>query len=75
MSDVFESIRRQFTELPPKGKPAAELTARDKLALAFGAGVPCEFVIEGTTMTLKSKVPFAVTDRGDGGYIIAQAQK
>lgn len=69
--DLREQYMRQFTELPKHGTPAAELTDRDKLALALAAGIPTEWIEEGGKLTLRSTVPFGVTDRGDGGYIVA----
>jgi hypothetical protein len=68
---VTEDLMAQFTALPRKGTPAAELTDRDKVALAIAAGAPCEFVMNGTTLTLRTTVPIGVADRGDGGYIVA----
>ena len=65
------SLIRQFTALPSKGTPAADLTERDKLALAMAAGAPTETVMNGTIMTVRTLVPCAVTDRGDGGYVVA----
>lgn len=70
LPDLRDQYLRQFTELPKPGTPAAELTDRDKLALALAADVPCEFVMKGTMLSLRSKVPFGVADRGDGGYVI-----
>ncbi len=60
-----------FTALPRAGTPAAELTDRDKIAIAMAAGVPCVTEIFGCKLTIRSKVPFAIADRGDGGYIVA----
>lgn len=68
---AIDRITREFTRLPPKGTPAAELTNRDKLALAIAAGVPYELVFEGLAVTLRSRVPFSITDRGDGGWDVA----
>lgn len=62
---------REFTELPRKGKPADELTRRDKVALAIAVGAPFETVWEGSMVTLRVKVPIGVSDRGDGGWIVA----
>lgn len=66
-----DAAMRQFTALPKPGTPAAQLTDRDKLAVAVAAGVPTEVVKNAGIMTLRSKVPFAVADRGDGGYYVA----
>lgn len=71
LPDPMENAIRQFTTLPPKGKPAAELTERDKVALFIAAGAPTETVMEGTMLTVRTTVPCGVADRGDGGYIIA----
>jgi hypothetical protein len=68
---TIDDLVAEFLRLPAPGTPAASLTDRDKVALANAAGVPCELVVEGMQATFRSKVPFAVTDRGDGGYYIA----
>lgn len=68
---LYASLCRQFTDLPRKGTPAADLTERDKLALAIAAGAPTEMVMDGTMMTVRTLAPCAVTDRGDGGYLVA----
>lgn len=73
--DLMGAVMRQFTELPPKGKPAAHLTDRDKVALAIAAGAPTEMVMDGTMLTVRTTVPIGVTDRGDGGYIVAVGRK
>lgn len=69
---ALDRVRREYTRLPQQGTPAAELTDRDKLALAIAVGVPTEFEMDGVMLTLRSKVPFAVADRPGGGYIIAR---
>lgn len=66
-------LRERMTRLPRPGTPVAELTERDKLAIAFHVGVPCSLAQDGTTVTLKTDVPCSVADRGDGGYIVAQS--
>ena len=69
---ALDRARREFTRLPQQGTPAAELTDRDRLALAIAVGVPTEFEMNGTMLTLRSTVPFAVADRPGGGYIVAR---
>jgi len=69
----IDDLRERFTRLPKLGTPVAEMTERDKLAICFHMGVPCSLVQEGTMLTMKTDVPCAVVDRGDGGYIVAQA--
>lgn len=64
-----------FTLLPRKGTPAAELTDRDRMALAIAAGAPTEVVMDGTKLTIRTTVPVGVADRGDGGYIVGIGQK
>ena len=56
---------------PRRGTPAAELTDRDKLALAIAAGVPVQTSMEGMQLTVKALRSIGVADRGDGGYIVA----
>lgn len=65
---------RHFTALPKPGTPAAELTDRDKMAVAVAAGVPTEVAMEANIMTLRSKVPFGIEDRGDGGYCVVMVE-
>ena len=68
---VYQQAMQQFTELPRRGTPAAELTDRDKLALAIAAGVPVQTCMEGMQLTVKALRSIGVADRGDGGYIVA----
>lgn len=78
MEDPGDPIRRAMvhvTQLPRKGTPAADLTERDRLALAIAAGTPTEVLMEGTKLTIRTTVPVCVSDRGDGGYIVAMGPK
>lgn len=78
MTDPGDPIRAamvHFTRLPRKGTPAADLTDRDRLALAIASGAPTEAVMEGTKLSIRTTVPVGVADRGDGGYIVAVGQK
>lgn len=74
MIDVIDALHQQFTALPRKWVPAADLTDRDKLALAMAAGVEVDITTEvrGASywLTMTAKRPFGVADRGDGGYVI-----
>lgn len=60
-----------ITGTPKPARQAAELTDRDKLALAIAAGVPVQTSMEGTQLTVKALRSIGVADRGDGGYIVA----
>lgn len=75
LGDPWRNAMVHFTMLPRKGTPAAELTERDRLALAIAAGAPTEAVMDGTRLTLRTTVPIGVADRGDGGYIVAVGAK
>jgi hypothetical protein len=44
-----EAVLKQITALPAPGTKAAQLTERDKVALAIAAGVPYRIEIDGTT--------------------------
>jgi hypothetical protein len=66
-------VRERMTRLPMPGIPVSMMTERDKMAICFHAGVPCSLHWEGTTLTMKTDLPCAVVDRGDGGYIVAQS--
>ena len=68
-------LMRQITQLPPKGKPAAELTEREKLAVCIAAGAPYEMAVRDGLMTVRTTTPCGVADRGDGGYIVALRRK
>jgi len=68
---LYQQAMQQFTELPRRGTPAAELTDRDKVALAIAAGVPVQTTMEGMQLTMKPLQRIGVADRGDGGYIVA----
>ncbi len=67
----MEDMMRRFTQLPPKGKPAADLTDQEKLALCIAAGAPTVTDNKGGMMTVATAAKCAVMDRGDGGYIVA----
>lgn len=71
IQSLHQQAMQQFTELPRRGTPAAELTDRDKVALAIAAGVPAQTSMEGTRLTMKVLRRIGVADRGDGGYIVA----
>lgn len=68
--DVQEDILRQLTRLPRPGKPAAELTDRDKVAIGLALGLPYTTRMEGGRFTVTLAQPIGVADRGDGGYIV-----
>lgn len=68
---LMSQIYRSIVELPPKGKPAADLTEREKLAVCIAAGAPTTTSVEGGFLAVKTAVPCGVADRGDGGYIVA----
>ena len=74
LESIREQMLRQVTALPRRGTPAAELTERDKLALALAAGAPWASEMNGTRLTFRTTVPVGVADRGDGGYIVAIGQ-
>lgn len=62
---------REFTRLPRPGTPAAELTDRDKVALALAAGARFRTRMEGTMLHLDILDLVGVVDRGDGTWIVA----
>lgn len=57
--------------LPKHGTPAADLTDTERLALALAAGAT--FEVDGLPgwATIRTKQLVGVTDRGDGGYVVA----
>lgn len=73
--DPIRAAMAHFTRLPLKGTPAADLTDRDRLALAIAAGAPTEVLMKGSTLTIQTAVPVGVADRGDGGYVVAIGPK
>lgn len=68
---VIDARVRQATALPRRGTPAANLTERDCLALAIAAGAPYRQWLEAGELKIETAVPVGITDRGDGGYILA----
>jgi len=64
----------QITALPREGTRVADLTDRDRLAIAMAAGVPMDVTTEhrdgGFFAKVTSRFPFGIADRGDGGYIV-----
>ena len=71
MDDIMDSIMRQFTAMPKRGTPAAELDSRDRIVLALAAGVPYTISMTGCKLTITTTLPVGIVDRGDGGYIVA----
>lgn len=71
---TIDELRDYFLRLPPKGTKAADLTDRDKVALAHAAGVECEIVMDGTHMHMRTKAPVGFADLPDGRLIIGIAQ-
>lgn len=68
---VRDSIREQIMAPPRKGTPAADLTDRERIALAIAAGAPITSEMEGGMLHFRTAVPVGIADRGDGGYIVA----
>lgn len=70
-----DRIMRDVLALPRSGTPAADLTERERVAVAFAAGVPCEVVTSAergsVSLTIRTIGPVGIADRGDGGYIVA----
>lgn len=53
-------------------RQAAELTDRDKVAIAIAAGVPTRtYMGDNLRLTVETLQPIGIADRGDGGYIVA----
>lgn len=71
VESVVDAAARRITALPPRGVPAADLTDRDRLALAIAAGAPYRQWIEDGELKIETAVPVGITDRGDGGYFVA----
>lgn len=69
--DPLREAISQFTTLPRKGTPAADLTERERLAVCIAAGAPTRMFTDGQTLVIETAVPCGVTDRGDGGYLVA----
>lgn len=74
-SDVRSDIVRQLTVLPSPRLTAVELTDRDRVALAWHAGVPCSLIEESGMLTMSTDLPIAVVDRPGGGFLIAIGPK
>lgn len=68
---LFANISGEIFSLPKRGTPAAELTERDKVALAIAAGAPTKTTYADGKLTIETAVPIGVSDRGDGGWIVA----
>lgn len=73
---IIDDFVRQMTALPRKGTPAVELTDQERLALCIAAGVPIETEFSTANgqhlFTIRTRHRCGVTDRGDGGYIVAR---
>lgn len=68
---VRDSIRDQLMAPPRKGTLAADLTDRERMALAIAAGAPYKSKVEDGHIVFWTAVPVGVADRDDGGYIVA----
>lgn len=72
IQSVYQQAMQQFPELPRRGTPAAELTDREKVAIAIAAGVPTRtYMGDNLRLTVETLQPIGIADRGDGGYIVA----
>lgn len=69
--DIQREVIVQATRLPYPGTPVAELSDRDKFAIAFAAGAPYTSEMQGNYLVFRTTVPVGIADRGDGGYIVA----
>lgn len=69
--DPTREALRRIAQLPRAGTPAAELTEREKLAVCIAAGAPTTTFFDGGDLHVRTLVPCGVTDRGDGGYLVA----
>jgi hypothetical protein len=70
LEPLQQALRSNIAKMPPRGKPAAELTDDERLAVCIAAGVPTEATLDGNKLTLRTAVLCAVQDRGDGGYYV-----
>lgn len=68
---LMDKVIGEIMALPPRGKPAADLTERERLAVAIASQVPTQTFMDGHTLACRTAVPVAIGDRGDGGYIVA----
>lgn len=68
---LMDKVIGEIMAMPPRGKPAADLTERERLAVAIALGVSTQTFVEGHTLIVRTAVPVAISDRGDGGYIVA----
>lgn len=68
--DPMRAAMRAMTTLPRPGKPAADLTDQEKLALFIAAGAPIKRFVQDGHLKVETLVPCGVADRGDGGYFI-----
>jgi len=76
MSDIISEFMKQLLALPATGKPAAELSEREKLALAYAVDSELvTFEVDGNMLNMRSTVDLAVSDRPGGGYIVARKLK
>lgn len=75
---TIDDLREYFLRLPHPGVKAADLTDRDKVALANAAGVKCEIVTETVDgrhmMRMHTKQLVGFADGADGKLIVAIRQ-
>jgi hypothetical protein len=57
--------------VPARGTPIEQLTERNQLALAHLAGAQVAMRREGDQLRFRVLDEFAISPRGDGGYIVA----
>ena len=71
MNRIVIRLTREALAPPRPGTLAADLTEREKLAVAISAGAPYKTSMEGHSLTMTTAVPVGVSDRPGGGYFVA----
>jgi hypothetical protein len=70
MVNMREEIIRQVTAIPPKSRKAADLTDRDKTALALAAGASYRTEMIGTMLHFHIDNLVGFSDRPEGGWFV-----
>lgn len=64
-------LTREALAPPRPGTLAADLTEREKLALAISAGAPYRTSMKDHMLKITIAVPVGISDRPGGGYFVA----
>lgn len=74
-TEIFSDLLKKTNILAERFKSGEqkELSESDKLAICYAAGVSLDFSVEGTTLTMRTKVPCSVVWDGKKFLVCLQS--